>query len=97
MVYFVSLYRPTPQLDAERPRTKHAACRDVFVQVVYCHTQAFVDSVAVTCLSGATLWAFRPLSDTAAALLFPSFLWSVYLMLTSFFVLRRNRSDHSPH
>ncbi|EEC18139.1 peripheral-type benzodiazepine receptor, putative [Ixodes scapularis] len=62
-----------------------------------CFGLAFVDSVAVTCLSGATLWAFRPLSDTAAALLFPSFLWSAYLMLTSFFVLRRNRSDHSPH
>ncbi|CAN7995592.1 unnamed protein product [Ixodes hexagonus] len=55
---------------------------------------AFADSVAVACLSGATLWTFRPLNDTAATLFFPSFLWSVYLALTSFFVLRRNGLVH---
>lgn len=51
---------------------------------------AFVDSVLLAGFSGATLSSFAPISAGAAAIFVPSFLWSVYLMLTSLFLWRRN-------
>ncbi|KAL1441874.1 hypothetical protein MTO96_008193 [Rhipicephalus appendiculatus] len=51
---------------------------------------AFVDSVLLAGFSGATLSCFAPISVGAAAIFVPSFLWSVYLMLTSLFLWRRN-------
>ncbi|KAH7939061.1 hypothetical protein HPB52_005237 [Rhipicephalus sanguineus] len=51
---------------------------------------AFVDSVLLAGFSGATLSSFAPVSAGAAAIFVPSFLWSVYLMLTSLFLWRRN-------
>ncbi|XP_075530430.1 translocator protein-like [Dermacentor variabilis] len=51
---------------------------------------ALVDSVLLAGVSGATLWCFAPISAGAAAIFAPTFLWSVYLALTSFFLWRRN-------
>ncbi|KAH6924502.1 hypothetical protein HPB50_018965 [Hyalomma asiaticum] len=51
---------------------------------------ALMDSVLLVGFSGATLWCFAPISAGAAAIFVPSFLWSVYLMLTSLFLWRRN-------
>lgn len=51
---------------------------------------AFVDSALLVGFSAATLWAFRPVSVGATLVFLPSFLWSVYLMLTSYFVWKRN-------
>lgn len=51
---------------------------------------AFLDSTLLVGFSAATLWAFRPVSVGATVVFLPSFLWSVCLMLTSFFVWKRN-------
>ncbi|XP_065295104.1 translocator protein-like isoform X1 [Dermacentor albipictus] len=51
---------------------------------------ALVDSVLLAGFSGATLWCFAPISAGAAAIFAPTFLWSVYLALTSLFLWRRN-------
>lgn len=51
---------------------------------------AFVDSMLLAGFSGATLLCFAPISVGATAIFVPSFLWSVYLMLSSFFLWRRN-------
>ncbi|XP_077494480.1 translocator protein-like [Amblyomma americanum] len=51
---------------------------------------ALLESVILVGFSGATVWAFAPIKAGAAAIFFPTFLWSVYLMLTSLFLWRRN-------
>lgn len=51
---------------------------------------ALLDSVILVGFSGATLWAFEPINTCAAVIFVPTFLWSVYLMVTSFYLWKRN-------